>query len=111
PDDYCPSPIGSRTKVALALRKLFRGADATSDGSFITVTSRTFTIEISTGDEEQCVQLLLHVRGDGDKARKAILRIADHFQARSVDCSTGEFIGPAGSGGAMSDALDQERED
>jgi hypothetical protein len=93
PDDYLPPPVGSRADVASAVCKLFRNAE--SDGeSFVTIERSGFTIEIILGDEQPCSQLLLHVHVDDDAttATKAILRLADHFGMRALDCSTSEFM-------------------
>ena len=94
PDDYLPPSVGSRADVASAVCKLFRHAE--SDGeSFVTIERSGFTIEISLGDEEPCSQMLLHVHVDGEDATaatKTILRLADHFGMRAIDCSTSEFM-------------------
>ncbi len=96
PDDYLPPAIGTRAAVASAVRKLFR---IVGDGneSFITVERVRFAIEISIGDDEPCSQLLLHVHDDHTAATKAILRLADHFGMRALDCSTNEFIEAGGT--------------
>ncbi len=93
PDDYLPPAVGSRADVVSAVRKLFRGAE-TDGESFVTVERSAFAIEISLGEEEPCSQLLLcvHVSGDAAPATKAILRLADHFGMRALDCSTSEFL-------------------
>lgn len=91
PDDYLPPAIGSRAAVASAVRKLFRNAEYANE-SFITIDRSRFAIEISLGDEEPCSQLLLRVHDDHSAATKVILRLADHFRMRAIDCSSGEFI-------------------
>jgi hypothetical protein len=106
PDDYVAPAIGSRAQVTLALRKLFRGVEGADDSS-LTLSGSSFTIEIVLGDEEECSQLLLHVRGDGGQATKAILRMAEHFGLRAIDCSTSEFIEKERTRGTS----DKERED
>lgn len=91
PDDYLPPGVGSRAEVTAAVRKLFRGSD--SDGeSFVSIERSGFAIEVSLGDDEPCSQLLLNVHDDDEAATKAILRLADHFGMRAIDCSTSEFI-------------------
>ncbi len=91
PDRYENPTIGSRAEVVSALQKLFRDVEG-GDDSFVTVDSSAFAIEISLGDDECCSALLLHVHGDQAKAKKSILRIAEHFGLRAIDCSTNEFI-------------------
>lgn len=108
-NDYLPPALGSRADVASAVRKLFRNVEGASD-SFITISRSAFAIEISLGDEEPCSQLLLHVHDDHAAATKAILRLADHFGMRALDCSSGKFIA-AERGGAGGKVSEKERED
>ncbi len=109
PDDYRPPAVGSRADVASAVRKLFRNVESASD-SFITIARSAFAIEISLGDTEPCSQLLLHVHDDHVAAAKLILRLADHFGMRAIDCSTGEFIAGGGSKPSR-EVSEKERED
>jgi hypothetical protein len=90
PDDYRPPVIGSRAQVASTLRELFPAAD-TSDPAWIVIDGDDFSIEVSTGDHEQCTGFMLHVRG-GDTAVQPVMQIAKHFELRALDCSTGEFM-------------------
>jgi len=90
PDDYAPPVIGSRAEVASSLRELFPAAN-TSDPAWIVIDGDDFSIEVSTGDNEQCTGSTLHVRG-GDGAVQAVMQIAQHFEMRALDCSTGEFM-------------------
>jgi hypothetical protein len=106
PDDYDPPVIGSRAEVTSALRKLFRNIED-GDVSFLTLSRSAFTIEFNLGNQEPCSQLLLHVRGDHAQAAKAVLRIADCFGARAIDCSTSEFI----EKGGKREVSEKERED
>src|SRR6187200_478558 len=106
PDDYLPPAVGSRAEVASAVRKLFRYAEYPGE-SFITIERSTFTLEISLGDEDPCSQLLVQVHGD---ATKAILRLADHFGMRAIDCSTSEFI-EAGESKRKRGAREKKRKD
>jgi hypothetical protein len=91
PDDYQPPPVGSRAEVVSALRKLLRNVDLTGD-SFVSIDRARFAMEIGLGDEEPCSQLFLTVHDDHAEAMKTILRVADHFGMRVIDCSSGEFI-------------------
>jgi hypothetical protein len=109
PEDYLPAAIGSRADVASAVRKLFRNVEGDSD-LFLTIFRSAFAIEISLGDKEPCSQLFLHVHDDHAAATKAILRIAEHFGMRAVDCSTGEFL-VAARGRRRHEASEQERAD
>jgi hypothetical protein len=108
PDDHLPPAVGSRAEVAAAVRKLFRNAEVASD-SFITISCTAFAIEISLGDEEPCSQLLLHVHDDHAAATQGILRLADHFGMRAIDCSSGEFI-EAGQGRRRREASTEAQE-
>ena len=90
PDDYRPPVIGSRSKVASSLRELFPAAN-TSDPAWVVIDGEDFSIEVSTGDDDDCSGFMLHVRG-GDGAVQAVMQIAQHFQLRALDCSTGEFM-------------------
>jgi hypothetical protein len=109
PDDYLPPAVGSRAEVAAAVSKLFRHVEGAGE-SFITIVRSAFAIEISLGDEEPCSQLLLHVHDDHAAATKAILRLADHFGMRAIDCSSGEFIA-AGRGRGKRKGSEKEREE
>lgn len=109
PRDCLPPAVGSRADVAAAVRKLFRNVEGDSD-SFLTIFRSAFAIEISLGDEEPCSQLMLHVHDDHAAATKAILRIAEHFGMRAVDCSTGEFV-DAARGRRRREVSEQERAD
>src|SRR5262245_8347459 len=109
PEDYLPPAIGSRADVASAVRKLFRNVEGDSD-SFLTIIRSAFAIEISLSDEEPCSQLVLHVHHNHAAATKAVLRIAEHFGMRAVDCSTGEFLSPA-RGRRTREVSEQERAD
>jgi hypothetical protein len=90
PNDYRPPVIGSRSEVASSLRKLFPAANA-SDPAWVVIHGEDFSIEVSTGDNDYCSRLMLYV-GGGDGAVQAVMQIAQHFQMRALDCSTGEFM-------------------
>jgi len=109
PADYLPPAVGSRAQVAAAVRKLFRNVEGDSD-SFLTIIRSAFAIEISLGDDEPCSQLMLHVHDDHAAATKPILRIAEQFGMRAVDCSTGEFLDTSG-GRRRREPSEQERAD
>ena len=91
PADYVAPAIGSRTEVATTIRKLFRDVEVSTD-AFLTIQTSSVAIEINLGDDEPCSQLFLNVHSDGPGATMAILRIADKFGLRALDCSTTEFI-------------------
>jgi hypothetical protein len=90
PDDYKPPVIGSRAQVASSFRELFPTA-ITSDPGWIVIDRDDFSIEVSILDNEQCTGFMLYVHGD-ESAVQAVMQIAQHFEMRALDCSSGEFM-------------------
>ncbi len=91
PEDYVGASIGSRSTVAGAIRRLFRIPKQASD-SMLTLERAHYAIEIDLGEDPQCTRLILSVHDDAVAATRAIRRLAEHFQMRAIDCSSGEFV-------------------
>jgi hypothetical protein len=90
PDNFKPLAIAPRMEIAESLKRLFPDADV-SDLSWLVLDRQGFKIEISTGHNELCEGLTLHVRGS-DEALGAVTQITRYFEARAFDMTTCQFL-------------------
>lgn len=90
PDNFRPSAIAPRMEIAESLKQLFPHADV-SDLSWLILDGQGFKIEISTGHNDLCEGLTLHVRGS-DKALDAVMQITRCFKARAFDMTACQFL-------------------
>jgi len=101
PDDYLPSPLGSRDKVIARIHEVIPDVDF-SDPTWGILDRPDFSIEFNMGVEEICNGFMLHVRG-GVGAAETVARLLQHLQLRGIDCQTGDFF----SLEAAQDSFDQ----
>ncbi len=90
PDDYVPSPIGTRTNIIARIKEVVPSADF-SDPSWGRIRSDTFSIEVNLGDDEELMSFAFHVRG-GEEAVPVIADILDRLNLRALESGSGGFF-------------------
>ena len=93
PDEFRPRPLGSRSEVIGRIRSAFPDVDF-SDPAWGRLQADGYSIDISTGDDDQTSGVTLHVRGSDD-AVAAVVRLIDAVGGKAVDSWTGEFFDQA----------------
>lgn len=93
PDDFEPLPLGRREDVVKTILSVFPAAD-TSDPTWLTLHTPSYTIEFGTGTEDVVTCVALHVRGD-ESLIPQIATLIESLGARAIDSFTGEFFEPA----------------
>ncbi|AHE56790.1 hypothetical protein [Sphingomonas sanxanigenens] len=101
PDDFEPAPLGLRATLIDRILAALPGADF-SDPSWGIIEGEGWSIEVSTGAEDVCQSIALHVRGGG-----AVIATVDAIIAqvggRALDCQTGAFYDPGAAKQSFAD--------
>ena len=87
PQDFVPSPLGSRQSIIDGILDVIPSADF-SDPSWGRIDFEDWSIEVNIGEEEPCASFALHVRG-GSRALGAVAAILERLGFRALDTSEG----------------------
>ncbi|HEV2693127.1 MAG TPA: hypothetical protein VG347_09560 [Verrucomicrobiae bacterium] len=90
PDDFKPTPLGSRADLISQIRELVPHADF-SKPDWGVFDGDGYSIEFQMGSAEICKSMTLLVRGGGSPAA-LVGALLDRLQLRGIDCQTGEFF-------------------
>lgn len=90
PADFVPRPLGPRTDIIAAIRRVVPAANFT-DPAWGQIEAPTFSTEVNLGHDEVVRSFALHVRG-GDEAIACIAEILDVLGVRAIDANSGEFF-------------------
>lgn len=91
PEDFAPAPLGPREAVIAKILAVAPDADF-SDPSWGNLERDDWSIEFNLGDEAQCEDFALHVRGDGPGAMEMVDAILRAVGVRAIDAQTSEFF-------------------
>lgn len=95
PDDFQPKPIGLRADIISKITNIFPTADF-RDPSWGLIETKDGSIEVNIGEQEECDNFMLHVRG-GPSAFPAVSSILQAVGVRAIDCQTGDFFDSSAS--------------
>ena len=90
PSSFRPSLIGKRSEIIARIIGIIPSADFTDPGWGM-IDGEDWSIEVNLGQEEDCRDFALHVRG-GDAAVGAVAAILRQLNLRALDSQTGEFF-------------------
>jgi hypothetical protein len=93
-----PPPLGSRDQVHARVRAGFPDVDLT-DPTWGELLGPTWSMELNIGDDDPVVTIMLHIRGGGDDAVAAALRLAEVLDCHAYDLATGDVLEPGGPNG------------
>jgi hypothetical protein len=85
PDNYNPSPIGTRTEIIRKIKGLIPEVNF-SDPSFGVLDMSEFSIEFNMGEDEEQDSFILHVRGN-EKVVPLIAHILKELELKAADGS------------------------
>lgn len=88
PSDFAPRPLGSRSTVIAKIKAIIPIANF-SDPSWGVIEKDGWSIELNMGDDAECRDFALHVRGDGDEAVEVVARILSGLGIRAFDPQSG----------------------
>lgn len=91
PEDFEPEPLGPRVAVIAKILAAMPDVDF-SDPSWGLLERDGWSIEFNLGEEEECEDLALHVRGCGRGAMEAVDTVLCAVGVRAIDAQTGEFF-------------------
>ncbi|MEU6159444.1 hypothetical protein [Streptomyces sp. NPDC047130] len=93
-----PPPLGRRDELHARIRGAFPDVNLT-DPSWGELGGDGWSMELNMGDKDQVDTLMLHLRGGGDDAVSAVLRLAGALDCHAYDTSTDDLIRPDGPNG------------
>ena len=93
PEDFEPTPLGPRAMVIAKIQAVTPDADF-SDPRWGLLERDGWSIEFNLGEEEECGDFALHVRGGGPGAMEAVEAVLCAIGVGAIDAQTGEFFTP-----------------
>jgi hypothetical protein len=91
PEDFEPVPLGPRGMVIAKIQAAMPDADF-SDPSWGLLERDGWSIEFNLGEDEECEDFALHVRGGGPGAMEAVDIVLRAAGVRAIDAQTSEFF-------------------
>lgn len=93
-----PPPLGRRDELHTRIRGAFPDVDLTDPG-WGELGGDGWSMELNMGDKDLVDTLMLHIRGGGDDAVSAVLRLAGVLDCHAYDTTTDDLMRPGGPNG------------
>ena len=90
PNDFQPTPIGTRSQIIQKIKEVVPEADFTNP-AWGHITGDGWSIEVNIGDSEECMGFAFHVRGE-DEACGVVAAVLNALQLRAFDTQSRGFF-------------------